>query len=40
LIVKLLTGLKQICNHPVQYLKEAEGARLAGRSGKLELLDE
>ena len=23
LIVKLLTGLKQICNHPAQYLKEA-----------------
>jgi SNF2 family DNA or RNA helicase len=40
LIVKLLTGLKQICNHPVQYLKEPDGARLAGRSGKLELLDE
>jgi SNF2 family DNA or RNA helicase len=40
LIVKLLTGLKQICNHPVQYLKEPAGARLAGRSGKLELLDE
>ncbi|WP_238335053.1 DEAD/DEAH box helicase [Kribbella amoyensis] len=40
LIVKLLTGLKQICNHPVQYLKEPAGARLSGRSGKLELLDE
>nr|WP_238356571.1 DEAD/DEAH box helicase [Kribbella italica] len=40
LIVKLLTGLKQICNHPVQYLKEPAGAKLAGRSGKLELLDE
>lgn len=40
LIVKLLTGLKQICNHPVQYLKEPNDARLAGRSGKLELLDE
>ncbi|QNE22761.1 DEAD/DEAH box helicase [Kribbella qitaiheensis] len=40
LIVKLLTGLKQICNHPVQYLKEGDGARLTGRSGKLELLDE
>jgi superfamily II DNA or RNA helicase len=39
LIVKLLTGLKQICNHPAQYLKE-DGARLPGRSGKLELLDE
>ncbi|GAA1132318.1 DEAD/DEAH box helicase [Kribbella jejuensis] len=40
LIVKLLTGLKQICNHPAQYLKEPEDARLTGRSGKLELLDE
>ncbi|WP_344875858.1 DEAD/DEAH box helicase, partial [Nonomuraea antimicrobica] len=39
LIVKLLTGLKQICNHPAHYLKEA-GQRLPGRSGKLELLDE
>ncbi|MFD9904574.1 DEAD/DEAH box helicase [Streptomyces sp. NPDC059063] len=39
LIVKLLTGLKQICNHPAQYLKEDE-PRLIGRSGKLELLDE
>ncbi|TXS48873.1 DEAD/DEAH box helicase, partial [Streptomyces sp. t39] len=39
LVVKLLTGLKQICNHPAQYLKE-DGPVLAGRSGKLELLDE
>jgi superfamily II DNA or RNA helicase len=39
LIVKLLTGLKQICNHPAQYLKE-EQPTTAGRSGKLELLDE
>ncbi|MFJ6728069.1 DEAD/DEAH box helicase [Streptomyces sp. NPDC091281] len=39
LVVKLLTGLKQICNHPAQYLKEAR-PRTAGRSGKLELLDE
>lgn len=39
LVVKLLTGLKQICNHPAQYLHEAQ-PRLAGRSGKLELLDE
>ncbi|GGP17588.1 helicase SNF2 [Nonomuraea glycinis] len=39
LIVKLLTGLKQICNHPAQYLHEAT-PRLPGRSGKLELLDE
>ncbi|MEU1923876.1 DEAD/DEAH box helicase [Streptomyces albogriseolus] len=39
LVLKLLTGLKQICNHPAQFLKE-ENARLTGRSGKLELLDE
>ncbi|MER5886663.1 DEAD/DEAH box helicase [Streptomyces sp. NPDC001941] len=39
LVVKLLTALKQICNHPAQYLKE-ERPRIAGRSGKLELLDE
>ncbi|MFE9438789.1 DEAD/DEAH box helicase [Streptomyces sp. NPDC006602] len=39
LIVKLLTGLKQICNHPAQYLKE-ERPTIAERSGKLELLDE
>ncbi|GAB3432410.1 DEAD/DEAH box helicase [Flindersiella endophytica] len=36
-IMKLLTALKQICNHPAQYLKDS---RLPGRSGKLELLDE
>ncbi|MET9954236.1 DEAD/DEAH box helicase [Streptomyces sp. NPDC006339] len=39
LVVKLLTGLKQICNHPAQYLKE-ERPLIGGRSGKLELLDE
>ncbi|GAB2730246.1 DEAD/DEAH box helicase [Streptomyces bullii] len=39
MIVKLLTGLKQICNHPAQFLKE-ERPVIAGRSGKLELLDE
>ncbi|MEF9880978.1 DEAD/DEAH box helicase [Streptomyces sp. P9-A4] len=39
LVVKLLTGLKQICNHPAQYLKE-DSPRIEGRSGKLELLDE
>lgn len=39
LVVKLLTALKQICNHPAQYLKEEE-PQIAGRSGKLELLDE
>ena len=39
LVMTLLTALKQICNHPAQYLKEPQ-PRLAGRSGKLELLDE
>ncbi|WP_461029854.1 DEAD/DEAH box helicase, partial [Streptomyces sparsus] len=39
LVVKLLTSLKQICNHPAQYLKE-EDPELPGRSGKLELFDE
>ncbi|MBN9742811.1 ATP-dependent helicase [Amycolatopsis sp. A1MSW2902] len=39
-VVKLLTALKQICNHPVQFLGEPEDSPLAGRSGKLELLDE
>ncbi|MFK4689242.1 superfamily II DNA or RNA helicase [Streptomyces pristinaespiralis] len=64
LVMKLLTALKQICNHPAQFLKESGGGRgagawsegdsrsgarsgsggasvrLAGRSGKLALLDE
>jgi superfamily II DNA or RNA helicase len=39
LIVKLLTGLKQICNHPAQFLKE-DRPKIPDRSGKLELLDE
>ncbi|MFF2013249.1 DEAD/DEAH box helicase [Streptomyces sp. NPDC058195] len=39
LVVKLLTALKQICNHPAQYLKEEE-PRITDRSGKVELLDE
>ncbi|MFD7898206.1 DEAD/DEAH box helicase [Streptomyces sp. NPDC059743] len=39
LIVKLLTGLKQICNHPAHFLKE-DRPRIADRSGKLDLLDE
>ncbi|MDQ0792315.1 DEAD/DEAH box helicase [Streptomyces sp. B1I3] len=39
LVMKLLTALKQICNHPAQYLKE-DGPRIEGRSGKVELLDE
>ncbi|MFF2729012.1 DEAD/DEAH box helicase [Streptomyces sp. NPDC058008] len=39
LVMKLLTALKQICNHPAQYLKE-DDPRIVGRSGKVELLDE
>ncbi|MER5466724.1 DEAD/DEAH box helicase [Streptomyces sp. NPDC002668] len=45
-VLKLLTGLKQVCNHPAQFLKEKHEGRaaglpkLSGRSGKLELLDE
>ena len=38
-IFAMLTALKQICNHPAQYLRE-DNPRLPGRSGKLELLDE
>ncbi|MFE7242805.1 SNF2-related protein [Streptomyces sp. NPDC057580] len=38
LVLKLLTALKQICNHPAHYLRET--GPLPGRSGKLELLDE
>jgi superfamily II DNA or RNA helicase len=39
LVLKLLTALKQVCNHPAHYLGEHD-TPLAGRSGKLELLDE
>ncbi|MGX1887413.1 SNF2-related protein [Streptomyces sp. NPDC055287] len=38
LVLKLLTALKQICNHPAQYLRQSNPLR--GRSGKLDLLDE
>lgn len=38
-ILALLTSLKQICNHPVHYLKE-EDAKLSSRSGKLTRLME
>jgi superfamily II DNA or RNA helicase len=38
LVLGLLTALKQICNHPAQYLHQA--APLPGRSGKLAALDE
>ncbi len=39
LVLKLLTGLKQICNHPAHFLKQSN-PRLSGRSEKLDLLDE
>ncbi|GLZ41857.1 DEAD/DEAH box helicase [Actinokineospora sp. NBRC 105648] len=39
LVLKLLTALKQICNHPAHYRKETD-TPLAGRSGKLDALDE
>ncbi|WP_109505262.1 DEAD/DEAH box helicase [Nocardioides speluncae] len=39
LVLKLLTGLKQICNHPAHYLKQAN-PRLSGRSEKFDLIDE
>jgi len=38
LVLKLLTALKQICNHPAQYLKQRQP--LAARSGKLAALEE
>ncbi|MCW2814944.1 MAG: SNF2-related protein [Nocardioides sp.] len=40
MVLALLTGLKQICNHPAQFLKQSGAVRLAGRSDKLDLLDE
>jgi superfamily II DNA or RNA helicase len=39
LVLALLTGLKQICNHPAHYLRQASG-RIKGRSEKIDLLDE
>ena len=39
LVLQAITGLKQICNHPAQFLGEPEGA-LADRSGKLDLFDD
>jgi SNF2 family DNA or RNA helicase len=38
LVFKLLTALKQICNHPAQYLRQP--GPLPGRSGKLAALDD
>ena len=40
LVLSLLTGLKQICNHPAHFLKQSGAVRLTGRSHKLDLLDE
>jgi SNF2 family DNA or RNA helicase len=42
LVFKMLTGLKQICNHPEQYLKQhpSRPGALTGRSGKLAAFDE
>ncbi|MCH1865616.1 DEAD/DEAH box helicase [Nocardioides sp. CFH 31398] len=37
LVLTLLTGLKQICNHPAQFLAQTD-PRLSGRSEKLDLL--
>jgi SNF2 family DNA or RNA helicase len=39
MILATLTKLKQICNHPAQFLKQ-EGAGIEGRSGKLKRLEE
>jgi SNF2 family DNA or RNA helicase len=38
LVLATMTKLKQVCNHPAHLLRD--GSRLAGRSGKLERLDE
>nr|MBA2696849.1 ATP-dependent helicase [Actinomycetota bacterium] len=38
-VVRLLTGLKQICNHPAQFLHQQRTGP-AGRSGKLDALDD
>ena len=39
LVVKLLTQLKQICNHPAQFLRQSTG-KLTARSGKFQIFDE
>jgi non-specific serine/threonine protein kinase len=38
LVLATMTKLKQVCNHPAQFLRD--GSQLAGRSGKLERLDD
>lgn len=39
-ILRMLTQLKQICNHPAHFMKEGTSAPLAERSGKLDRLTE
>lgn len=39
-ILRMLTQLKQICNHPSHFMKEGGGASLLERSGKLDRLTE
>ncbi len=38
LVIATMTKLKQVCNHPAQFLRD--GSRIAGRSGKLARLEE
>jgi len=38
-VLKMLTALKQVCNHPAHYLKDFD-SELSGRSGKLDRLTE
>jgi non-specific serine/threonine protein kinase len=38
LVLATMTKLKQVCNHPAHFLRD--GSQLAGRSGKLEHLDD
>ncbi len=38
LVLATMTKLKQVCNHPAQFLKD--GSRIAGRSGKLARVEE
>ncbi len=38
LVLATMTKLKQVCNHPAQFLKD--GSRLGGRSGKLARVEE
>jgi superfamily II DNA or RNA helicase len=38
LVLAAMTKLKQVCNHPAQFMKD--GSRIAGRSGKIARLEE